>query len=672
MTEGRRGSCHVVLARSYYSDTITRFLAATRDEILGALVAAADGFQIELSQRDAWLEEIDSLKTALLDFRERGRVYLEYNIPRLGRRIDAIVVIDHLIFVIEFKVGERSASRAGLDQVWDYGLDLKNFHETSHKETVVPVLVPTLAAPVAMQLRRSPHNDGLYEPCVVPASQLSAFLTFALTNTSGAAIAIEHWSQGRYSPTPTIVEAALALYANHGVADISRSDAGATNLSRTTEAVSEVIATCRTSSQKAICFVTGVPGAGKTLVGLNIATKYAESGSLHSVFLSGNGPLVAILREALARDRVRREAQRGNRISKRVASSEVNAFVQNVHHFRDEYLNDSQPPSDHIAVFDEAQRAWDKSKTADFMRRKRGRPHFEMSESEFLLSCLDRHKDWAVVVCLVGGGQEINTGEAGIAEWLRAIGRSFPHWRIFISPNLEEGEYGSTQLVGELANSGKLQESSDLHLSVSMRSYRAEHVSTFVKQVLDIEAGKAASMLGQIGSRYPILLTRDLAKAKRWLRSKARGTERYGMLVSSQALRLKPLAIDVRAPTDPILWFLNEKEDTRSSYYLEDAATEFDVQGLELDWSCVVWDGDFRYSTSGWQHRSFVGAAWQKIAKPERQMYLKNAYRVLLTRARQGMVIVVPEGDEEDPTRLPGFYDSTYEYLASIGLEVLQ
>lgn len=659
------------MARAYYSDTISRFLAASRDEVLGALVAGAEGFPIELSQRDAWLEEVDLLKRTLHAFQGRGHIYLEYNIPRLGRRIDAVAIVDHLVFVIEFKVGETAATRAALDQVWDYGLDLKNFHETTHNETVFPVLVPTRASNLEFAITRSSHGDGLFRPAVVSPESLADFMWQALAATSGKAIAAESWNEGRYSPTPTIIEAALALYANHGVAEISRSDAGAINLSRTTSAISDVIAQCRASGQKAICFVTGVPGAGKTLVGLNIATKYAGSGALHSVFLSGNGPLVAILREALARDRVRRESERGNRIAKKIASSEVNAFVQNVHHFRDEYLQDSRPPSDRIAVFDEAQRAWDLEKTADFMRRKRGRPDFRLSEPEFLISCLDRHQDWAVVVCLVGGGQEINTGEAGISEWLRAIRRSFPHWSVFISPELTEEEYGAVDLVHELAKTGQVREASDLHLAVSMRSYRAEHVSSLVKQLLDLDAEQASRTLTKVRERYPILLTRDLVKAKRWLRDKARGSERYGLLVSSQALRLKPLAIDVRTPTDPILWFLNDKDDTRSSYYLEDAATEFDVQGLELDWSCVVWDGDFRYSSSGWQHRSFVGAGWQKIAKAERQMYLKNAYRVLLTRARQGMVIVVPEGNQEDPTRLPEFYDPTYEYLCSLGLQVL-
>jgi hypothetical protein len=204
-----------------------------------------------------------------------------------------------------------------------------------------------------------------------------------------------------------------------------------------------------------------------------------------------------------------------------------------------------------------------------------------------------------------------------------------------------------------------------------MRSFRAEHVSLLVKQVLDLQPEEAKETLGKIRERYPIMITRDLSKAKQWLKAKARGSERYGIVVSSQAERLKPHAIDVKSPVDPIHWFLDGKEDVRSSYYLEDVVTEFQVQGLELDWACVTWDADFRYTKQGWGHYSFVGDRWNKIRKPERQMYLKNAYRVLLTRARQGMVIVVPSGDEEDHTRKKEFYDPIFEYLQEIGFDVI-
>jgi hypothetical protein len=324
-----------------------------------------------------------------------------------------------------------------------------------------------------------------------------------------------------------------------------------------------------------------------------------------------------------------------------------------------------------VAIFDEAQRAWNLQQTASFMLRKKQTPDFKQSEPEFLISCLDRHRDWATIVCLVGGGQEINTGEAGIGEWVSAVRTSFPHWHIHISSRLHDEEYGAGHLLAELQNHPQISFDDDLHLGVSMRSFRAEHVSTFVKQVLDCDLQAAQRSFTQVRARYPIVICRDINRAKKWVRGQARGTERYGLVASSQALRLKPHAVNVKSPMDPIHWFLDDKEDVRSSYYLEDVATEFHVQGLELDWTCVVWDGDFRHSKNAWQHFSFVGSRWQHIHKIERQTYLKNAYRVLLTRARQGMVIVVPEGDDSDPTRTTSYYDPTFEYLRSIGLPVI-
>jgi len=461
----------------------------------------------------------------------------------------------------------------------------------------------------------------------------------------------------------------MALYNRHSVVDISRSDASAINLSETSKVISDIIRESKEKDQKSICFVTGVPGSGKTLVGLNIATTHIDkSNDLYSVFLSGNGPLVKILREALVRDKVQREKERGRKIKKGEALSEVKAFIQNVHHFRDDCLVDtSAPPIEHVALFDEAQRAWNKEQTSNFMRRKKNNPNFNQSEPEFLISCLDRHSDWAVIVCLVGGGQEINTGEAGISEWIESLNRSFPDWYIYLSSRLTDSEYGAGEILNKLALRPKVILIDKLHLAVSMRSFRAEHVSLLVKQLLDIDIEGARKTLGKI-NKYPIVITRNLIQAKKWLKRQARGSERYGIVVSSQAERLKPYAIDVKSPMNPIHWFLNGKDDIRSSYYLEDVATEFHIQGLELDWVCVTWDADFRYSKEGWKHLSFRGSRWTYIRKEERKNYLKNAYRVLLTRARQGMVIVVPSGDSDDHTRKPEFYDRTYEYLKGIGL----
>lgn len=657
------------MPRQYYSDTIASFRRATSDSIIGALTKNSE-FAVEQSQTMAWLEQIDILKKVLEPY--DGSIYFEYNIPRMGRRIDVVLLIGPVIYVLEFKVGEDEYPAHAIDQVWDYALDLKNFHDASHSQFIAPVLISTKAKAAHEVVIATPHNDKLLNPIRTNPDYLGTVIKDVQAFADGTKLNPETWEAGRYCPTPTIIEAAMALYAGHSVTEISRSDAGAINLHQTSQAISNIIADSKKRSRKSICFLTGVPGAGKTLVGLNIATQHIKNDSdLYSVFLSGNGPLVAILREALTRDKVRAERAKGKKLSKGVAMSSVKTFIQNVHNFRDDCLNDLGAPVEHVALFDEAQRAWDLQQTANFMRRKKGKSNFNQSEPEFLISCLDRHKDWAVIVCLVGGGQEINVGESGITEWIESINRSYKDWDIHISSHLFDSEYGAGKVLETLKSRQNVSYKDELHLAVSMRSFRAEHVSLLVKQLLDLQPDEARSTLGKLITKYPIVLTRDLNKAKKWLKERARGSERYGIVASSQATRLKPHAIDVRSPMDPIHWFLDGKEDIRSSYYLEDVATEFHVQGLELDWACVTWDADFRFTPKGWEHRSFVGDRWNNIKKESRQTFLKNAYRVLLTRARQGMVIVIPEGSPQDQTRRAEFYDPTFEYLEGIGFPVI-
>jgi len=655
--------------RAFYSDTITNFLNASIEEILGRISLGND-FSLEQNQKNAWLEEINILKRVLIGY--KGKIYFEYSIPRIGERIDVLLIINQTIFVLEFKIGEKKHTSYSIDQVTDYALDLKNFHETSHNKFIAPILIATEAKDTLSLLDITPQEDKLLLPIKTNAKLLNVVIEKVLQYIDGDEIDIIKWELGRYQPTPTIVEAAMALYNNHSVENITRNDALAINLSETSDAISKIIRLSKNRSRKSICFVTGVPGAGKTLVGLNIATKHIDkTNDLYGVFLSGNGPLVAILREALTRDKVYRERMLGNRITKGEVFSEVKMFIQNVHNFRDEYISDKRAPIEHVALFDEAQRAWNKKHSSNFMRRRRRDLNFNLSEPEFLISCLDRHNDWAVIVCLVGGGQEIHTGEAGISEWIYSLERKFNEWDVYISPKLTDSEYNAGNVLEKLRLRKNVVYKDALHLAVSMRSFRAESVSLLVKQVLDLNIDEARKTLNKINQKYPIVITREIKKAKQWLKMKARGSERYGIVVSSQAERLKPQCVFVKSPMNPIHWFLNGKDDVRSSYYLEDVATEFHIQGLELDWVCVTWDADFRYVENDWQHWSFRGNRWQKIKKPERQNYLKNAYRVLLTRARQGIVIVVPRGNVEDHTRPPSFYDSTYKYLQEVGFKEL-
>lgn len=660
--------------RFYYSDTISNFLKASPHEIIGHLAEKSE-FAVETTQKDAWLGQIAILKPLLSNL--EGTIFFEYSIPRMGGRVDVVLIIENVIFVFEFKVGEKEFNQSAVDQVWDYALDLKNFHETSHHHLIAPILIATESKKSHAVIEEMPHNDNLLYPIKTNAENLRNIIQHILDFADGETINPTHWSNGRYSPTPTIIEAAMSMYSEHGVQDIYRSDAAATNLTDTSNAVLEIINDAKKNNYKAICFLTGVPGAGKTLVGLRIAAmNYKENERASTVYLSGNGPLVAILREALTRDKVKREKRKGNKVRKGEVFSQVKTIIQPIHHFRDEYLKDLSEPYEHVTIFDEAQRAWNLTQTADFMKRKKNRKDFAQSEPEFLISCLDRHQDWAVIVCLVGGGQEINKGEAGISEWIESLNRSFPDWHIYVSNRLTDSEYAAGHAIELLEKHKSVFKVDTLHLSVSMRSFRSEHVAQLVKNILDLNIKEARQNYQAVKDRYPIVITRDLSKAKQWLKSKARGSERYGLIVSSKAARLKPDGIDVKSPMNPVNWFLEGKDDIRSSYFLEDVATEFDVQGLELDWTCVTWDADFRYTPNGWNHyelrfTSEGPTKWNNIGKDYRKQYLKNAYRVLLTRARQGMIIVVPPGDKNDGTRSPEIYDGTFEYLKCIGFVVI-
>ncbi len=654
----------------YYSDTIQNFISKSVEEIIGT-ITLSNYFDSTYNQNKAWEQQIAILKTVLQGF--DGTLFFEFSIPRMGKRVDCLLIIENVVFVIEFKVGETEYLSYNVDQVWDYALDLKNFHKPSHAAVIVPMLVATEAKDSYINIFTTSHDDNLIRPITTNKHGIKEVINKTLAWFSDK-IKLDQaeYAKGSYSPTPTIIEAAVNLFNNHNVDAITRNDADAINLTLTTNSISEIIDYAKQEHKKVICFVTGVPGAGKTLVGLKVAATHLDKDKGNtSVFLSGNAPLVAILQEALTRDKVKREKELGNKVTKGKAREAVKAFIQIIHHYRDAYLIDPKAPYDHVAIFDEAQRVWDKEQTVKFMRTKKNQPDFDESEPEYLISCLDRHEDWAVMVCLVGGGQEINTGEAGISEWLNAILDKFPTWEVAISPNLTDSEYSAIDAIERIKNNRVTKFNADLHLAVSMRSYRAESVSLFIKQLLDLDKDAAQKTYALVNRNYPIVLTRDLGKAKKWLKEKSRGTERYGIVVSSQAQRLKPLAIDVKSPMSPVNWFLDGKDDIRSSYYLEDVATEFQVQGLELDWACVTWDGDLRYSEIGWKSFSFVGTKWQKIHKEHRKRYLINAYRVLLTRARQGMIIVIPDGDIEDATRNPEYYNSTFNYLKELGLKLI-
>lgn len=687
--------------RYYYSDTISDFIVKSDMDIVGQLTLSYT-HDINDETKSSWVAEIELMKSVLVPYSGRGTVFFEYNIPRMGRRADVIVLIDGLVFVLEFKTADQKFHRDGLIQAWDYAIDLKNFQEGSRERALIPILVAPNEKDKHCKYELSHFEDNVYEPMQVNRNLLGDAINKTLESIPHKPCSCEEdltWAKSGYEPTPTIIEAAIALYEENTVEDITKHEG---NIESTAKNLEDIIKVCRDNNQKAICFVTGVPGAGKTLIGLQTAISQFEQGE-KAVYLSGNFPLVEVLQEALTRDYVRRSKEDYHNgvtterpCTKAEAKSKVKAFIQMIHHYRDLYLEGTKVvdgkicpiegyfqshtdkayvPAEHVAIFDEAQRAWTKEELARFMKEKKRIEAFPYSEPEYLMSCMDRQTDWGLVVCLIGGGQEINKGEAGLDEWIIAINRSFPDWQVYMSDKLTEKEYADGKALQSLSiNKEQIHIEPSLHLAVSMRSFRAEKVSLFVHQLLELKKEEASQTLQEL-ENYPIVLTRSLDTAKRWLKSHARGSERYGLLASSKAERLKAISINVRYQPDFVHWFLEDDTDIRSSNALEDTLTEFKVQGLEIDWACVAWDADLRLNKdhTQWGHYQLrSGSKWQNINKEIKKKYQINAYRVLLTRARQGMVIVVPNGDHgvpPDETRMPEWYDGIYNYLKEIGIK---
>ena len=708
-------------ARCLYGSKFEEFYNKEDSSILGALCDKYHGVALTTT-REAWKGEIAIMKQVLSPFLGKdGRIIFEYEIPRLGKRVDVVLLLEGIIFCLEFKVGEFQILEADVDQVLDYALDLKNFHKFSQDRIIAPILIATNYRDASSDIQMSVYDDRVINPLVTGKDGISKLIAEVLRKFPNESPVDPNWIISPYAPTPTIIEAARTLYESHSVENITRHEADKVSTDKTIAYILEVIQESKKNQEKSICFVTGVPGAGKTLVGLDVAIKQTYQGQDKpvkdegAVYLSGNGPLVAVLTEALAQDNYKKCRERNE--SKKISDSrrEVSKSIQMIHRYRDNMLAKIKNPVEngvleidpekaikqaqsgfgeveHVAIFDEAQRSWTHKRLADYLKRggtygnKLKVPNFPMSEAAFLIWSLDQREDWATIICLVGGGQEINTGEAGISEWIKALNEKFPHWKVYISPKLTDAEYAEGKVNELLKDNKNVTYSEGLHLGVSLRSYRAEKLSAFVHALLTFDEN-AADIYAEIKDKYPIVLTRDMTKAKKWLHEKVRGTERTGVLVTKESARYKPLAIHILASGDEnaVHWFLEDKADTRSSNYLEDAATEIQVQGLELDYTCLLWDADMRCENGKWHFYRFNGQTkWieqtgNTESNQELIKYMLNAYRVLLTRARAGMVICVPAGNPnktttgfwEDSTRLPQYYDGTYQYLKSLGIEEL-
>ena len=684
------------MVRAGYENSIKNFKEEDEDKIYG-IIEKNFSHDSKKRQKRAWISEINILKEQLSNF-EEGDIIFEYNIPRMGSIIDNVLLIDGIVFILEFKNNEeysfsteKEYKKEYLSQLENYVYLLKNFHYESEQKIIVPILVVTEADPVENE--RKILKNKIFETQKANKNNLCKIILESLDYIKNnyqdydKNLDLSNWSKSKYKPTPTILEAAIKLYNSHEDDKIKGHGSDDRFLNETQNRIEEIISDSKNNNKKSIIFLTGDPGAGKTLIGLNTAIKNTEKSLIEdnkslSVFLTGNKPLVEVLIETLAR------GDRNQRNGKNEAKNIIKSFIQHLYSFRIEAIKSESEPVEKILIFDEAQRSWTKEETEKFLNQARIKEtlgdkindYVGMSEAEFLISYMDRHKDWSVILCLVGEGQEIHNGEAGISEWFDAL-KKFPKWDIYLNKK---------NLISNIGDELNITEEKYLYLNTTLRSLNSPNLADFIEDLLDNKPNEAKEKLDDFKDYYPLFITRNLNLAKKWVKNETnivksleRNEEtkkepfvRYGLLAESNSMRLRPEGIFLRRKEDNeiISWFLNDEKDIRSSNHLEIAATEFDIQGLEIDYSILAWDGNLRYVNNEFEYYKMKNSAntnWTPMNDIEEVKYLINSYRVLLTRARRGMVIFIPEGDEEDKTRKKEFYDGTYNYLKNIGIEEL-
>ena len=654
--------------KAYYCNSIPGFLRDTSKSIIGELINHS--FEVNKDQSDAWENQINGLQSRLEECGMVGDIIFEYDIVRLGKRIDVILLIRHMVFSLEFKNGKNVYVAQDAQQAEDYAIDIKNFHKESEDLYVCPILIATDAPKY-----KKPQSIDCYpdKQVYLQRENMDTFTpkitTIVEKYGDDEEIDFEKWFNSPYHPTPTIIAAAVEAYTSHDISQIAQSEAGQDNIDRCELEISRIVDYARAEQKKCICFVTGVPGAGKTLVGLDVVAKNLNKGqdSL-SVYLSGNGPLVEVLREALKRS-VKDKMAKESKEVKRETEAAINALIQSSYAFKKDNARNTYPTPEHVMIFDEAQRVWNEEKMS---RKHEKDPEMSVSEPHLLFRIMDRHSDWAVMICLVGLGQDIYDGEVGINEWFRCGIEEYKDWEMYYSPSIFEQIEDRDIDRDLIRNCDRCHEADALHLKTSVRSFRADKQCQFVDYLLDNKPVEAKKVHDEICKKYPIYITRDINKAKEWAKRKVRGSQRCGVLACSSAQRLKPDGIFVPTEIDVKNWFLAPSEDLRSSNMMEVVASEFKVQGLEIDWAVVCWDADLRRKNEKeWDYYSFRGTKWMRRNKEEQKRYLVNSYRVLLTRARQGMILYVPVGTDpdEDATRDSSYYDGIYKYLRSCGIQ---
>lgn len=659
------------MMRSYYSEKFSKFLTDSDDMILGTLLQN-DPYSTLNTQKNAWRVQIELLKNNLNNL-NLDRILFEYTIPRMGRRVDNVIFFKGIVFLIEFKVGEDSFKNQDLKQAEGYALDLKYFQAGSRTCKIVPILVATEAPTTDNSFELV---EDIFKPLKSNGENLSELILKVSEMLDEPELDSVNWEQSNYNPTPTIIEACQALYAEHKVEEITRNDREGEAFIQASKTIEKIIFDSKSNNHKSLVFLTGIPGSGKTLVGLDVASKFQNiAEDQHSVYVCGTSALIHVIQEALVRDKYHRLKDTPDQKTKEAIRKEVEVLFQVILHYRKSVITENAPAYEKIVVFDEAQRMWDQHE-ADKNIKLLGLPPKKQSEPDLLIEHMDKSHEWGVILCLLGGGQEINKGEDGLIEWLKSIKNNFPHWHVYAAPEIKTKEYLGNMSSDEILDFPHKQFLDELHLRTSTRSFKAENFSKMINHLLEVEFDEAKHIIAQLNTKpesekYHLLLTRDFQTAKNWVKSKTRGTERCGLFTTSKSIRLWPEGIVKRGQRefDPLAWWLDDEKYIDSSYSLEIPCTEFFSQGLELDWSIFAWDACLRPKNNDWEYLRFERYTWKKINDEKKQKYLKNAFRVLLTRARQGTIIFVPKGDTEDNTRLPEYYDGIYNYLKQLGIQ---
>ncbi len=579
---------------AFFSSTVHKFLATDSSQILGELNLHARNSvsSLRVSTVISWERTISVLKTTLTqiatEFSSAGNwgLLLEYEIPRRDRRIDVVLLAGSLVIVLEFKTGDSGDEATARRQAEHYALELRDFHRESRGLFLVPVVI-SRGASEFVPPSVDPSDDLVRAVLVANDESLAKAIRHAVAKnlraSSGKQFDLNLWNRSAYQPIPNIVEAAQILFAKQSVRELSHAHTDTYNLTKTTDLLVAAVERAQRERRKIICFVTGVPGAGKTLAGLNAvhSPELMRDNRPAGCFLSGNVPLVKVITEALAVDNHARSDD-----SLEESRRRIRTFIQSVHSFLKEYRGSDKLPPEGVIVFDEAQRAWDAVKVRkEFLQRATAAERDALttvnSEPAMMLGIMDRLLDWGVIIALVGGGQEIHDGEAGIAEWGRVLREHYSHWHIIASPEALNGgaSVAGSRLFhdGQSGNAAVTLET-HLHLPVSIRSFRAEAVAAWVNAVVTGQPEQAATIARQC-SQFPIMLTRSLEHSRAWLRRSTRGLRRCGLLASSGALRLRAHGLEVssgfRGGISLEDWFLASPGDIRSSNVLEVALTEF-------------------------------------------------------------------------------------------------